>query len=176
MSEAVFCIVPTEEHACVIVDALKIAGFQSRDISALLPDVTGSTSIAYKNDTKAAEGVSTGAGTGALLGGALGWLTGIGALAIPGLGAFIAAGPIMAMLSGAAVGGGMGGMVGGLIGWGIPEYEAQQYETNLREGNILLSVHARNKEEAKNAEAIFKDLGAYDIRRVHEVKAMASRK
>src|SRR5580704_8490293 len=132
MSEAVFCIVPTEEQAAVIVDALKIAGFQNKDVSALLPDVSGSQNVAYKNDTKAAEGVSAGTSTGAVLGGALGWLTGIGALAIPGLGPFIAAGPIMALLSGAAIGGGVGGVVGGLIGWGIPEYEAKGYETNLR--------------------------------------------
>ncbi len=173
MSEAVFCIVPTEEQAGTIVDALKLAGFHSRDISALLPDINGSQNVAYKNDTKAAEGVSTGGSTGAILGGALGWLTGIGALSIPGLGPFIAAGPILAMLSGAAIGGGVGGLVGGLIGWGIPEYEAKRYETNLRSGNILLSVHVKNGEEAKRVESIFKDLGAYDVRRTAEVPTTA---
>ncbi len=170
MSEAVFCIVPTEERASTIVDALKLAGFQTKDVSALLPDAYGSQNVAYNNNTKAAEGISTGTGTGAMLGGALGWLTGIGALAIPGLGAFIAAGPIMALLSGAAIGGGVGGLVGGLLGWGIPEYEAKRYETDLREGNILLSVHTRTSDEAKKAEAIFKDLGAHDIKRSIEAR------
>ena len=174
MSEAVLGIVSTEKQAAVIVDTLKSAGFKSNDISALLPDLYGSQSMAYKNDTKAAEGVTAGVGTGAMLGGALGWLTGIGALVIPGLGSFIAAGPIMAMLSGAAIGGSMGGLVGGLIGWGIPEYEAKQYENKLRLGNILLSVHTQNLDQIKKAEAIFKELGAYDISRSAEIKIPTS--
>ncbi len=175
MSDAIYCIVPTEEDAAAIVDALKIAGFQNKDISILLPDTNGGQNIGYKNDTKAPEGVAAGAGAGALLGGALGWLTGIGAIAIPGVGPFIAAGPIMSILSAAAVGGGMGGLVGGLIGWGMPEYEAQQYENNLRSGNILLCVHSRNSEEAKKAESLFNELGGYDVKRTAEVRPKVSR-
>src|SRR5205807_9076492 len=114
----------------------------SNDISVLLPDKTGTRDFAHEKGTKAPEGAVTGAGTGGILGGALGWLAGIGAIAIPGLGPFIAAGPIMAALSGAAIGASAGGILGTLVGMGIPEYEAKRYESKIREGRILLSVHS----------------------------------
>src|SRR4029077_10938153 len=91
---------------------------------------------------KAPEGATTGAGTGVVLAGAMGWLLGIGAIAIPGLGPFIAAGAIMAALAGAGVGGAVGGITGALIGMGIPEYEAKRYEGRVKDGGILLSVHS----------------------------------
>src|SRR5206468_4762230 len=103
---------------------------------------TGTKDFAHEKHTKAPEGATTGAGTGAVVGGALGWLAGIGALAIPGLGPFIAAGPIMAALAGAGVGGTVGGVTGALIGLGIPEYEAKRYEGRITKGGILLSVHS----------------------------------
>src|SRR5207237_8492782 len=118
------------------VDTLKTAGFRNTDISVLFPQNTGTKDFATEKHTKAPEGATTGAGTGAVLGGALGWLTGIGALAIPGLDPFIAAGPIMAALAGAGVGGALGGIVGALIGMGIPEYEAKRYEGRVKEGGI----------------------------------------
>src|SRR5271170_3424960 len=171
---AVFGIYPSYANVESGVDGLKSAGFSNRDISVLFPQSAGSKDFAHEKGTKAPEGATAGAGTGVILGGTMGWLLGICALAIPGLGPFIAAGPIMAMLSGAAIGGGVGGVVGGLIGWGIPEYEAKRYETNLRQGNILLSVHARTAEEAKKVEAIFKDRGGYDVKRTAEFKATAN--
>jgi hypothetical protein len=170
MSEAVFCIVPNEQQASHIVDSLRLAGFNSTDISILLPDKNVARDLGHEKHSKAPEGVSTGASTGALLGGALGWLTGIGALAIPGLGPFIAAGPIMSMLGGAAIGGTVGGVTGGLIGLELPEYEAKQYEGKLHDGNILLSLHTTNASHAKKAEDLFRALGAKDITRAEEAK------
>src|SRR5688572_25559195 len=131
MARAVFCTVKTILQAEDIVGRLKASGFSNRDISALMADKAGTRNFAVDNQTKAPEGAVTGAGTGAAVGGALGWLAGIGALAIPGLGPLVAAGPIMAALSGAAVGGTVGGITGGLIGMGIPEFEAKRYEGQI---------------------------------------------
>ena len=145
------------------VDGLKVAGFSNADISALFPENSGTRDFATEKNTKAPEGATTGAGTGALLGGGLGWLVGIGALAIPGLGPFIAAGPIMAALAGAGVGGAVGGLTGALIGMGIPEYEAKRYEGRVKDGGILVSVHCDTSEEIKQAKAILERTGAQDI-------------
>src|SRR5579864_3651949 len=136
------------------VEALKGAGFSNTDVSALFPENKGTKDFAHEKNTKAPEGATTGAGTGALLGGALGWLAGIGALAIPGLGPFIAAGPIMAALAGVGVGGAVGGMTGALIGMGMPEYVAVRYEGRVRKGGILLSVHTDSSEWKKRAKDI----------------------
>lgn len=163
MSQAVFCIARTEAQAISIVNRLKTAGFSNNDISVLLPDKTGTKDFAHEQHTKAPEGAAAGAGTGGLLGGAIGWLAGIGALAIPGLGPFIAAGPIMAALSGAAAGAALGGLAGMLIGMGIPEYEAKRYEGKIKEGNILISVHTDNNTERARARQIFDEAGAEDI-------------
>src|SRR3954467_12506788 len=150
-NKSVFCISRDEAQACNIVDNLKTGGFSNNDISVLLPDKTGTREFAHEKGTKAPEGAITGVGTGGVLGGVLGWLAGIGALAIPGIGPFIAAGPIMAALSGAAIGATAGGVVGALVGMGIPEYEAKRYEGKVREGNILISVHADNAREIERA-------------------------
>lgn len=163
MAKAVFCIAKNYAQAERIVDSLKSAGFSPTDISVLLPDKEGTRDFAHEKHTKAPEGAATGAGTGGVLGGALGWLAGIGALAIPGLGPFVAAGPIMAALSGAAVGATVGGITGALVGMGIPEYEAKQYEGKIREGNILISVHSDNSTETDRAKTIFQKAGAHDI-------------
>jgi len=161
--KSVFCLARDDAHAMRIVDDLKSAGFSNNDISVLLPDKGSTREFAHEKGTKAPEGAVTGAGTGGVLGGVLGWLVGIGALAIPGLGPFIAAGPIMAALSGAAVGATAGGLVGALVGMGIPEYEAKRYETRLREGKVLLSVHSENSDETRRAKEIFERAGAEDI-------------
>lgn len=160
---AVFGIASTGIQAERIANALKAAGFAGNDISVLFPDKTGTRDFAHEQHTKAPEGAATGAGTGGLLGGGLGWLVGIGSLAIPGVGPFIAAGPIMAALGGAAVGAAVGGLTGALVGLGIPEYEAKQYEGKIREGNILISVHAEDGKEVSRAKEIFKREGAHDI-------------
>lgn len=161
---AIFCLANSETQAVNIVTRLRSAGFSSNDISVLLPDRAGTRDFAHEQHTKAPEGAVTGVGAGGVLGGALGWLVGIGALAIPGLGPFIAAGPIMAALSGAAVGAAVGGVTGALIGMGVPEYEAKLYEGKLKEGKILLSVHAEDSDEVSRAKAIFEDEGATDVK------------
>lgn len=171
MAKAVFCIAKTETQAISIVDQLKAAGFSGNDISVLFPDKSGTRDFAHERNTKAPEGAATGAGAGGVLGGALGWLMGVGALAIPGLGPFIAAGPIMAALGGAAAGAALGGVTGALVGLGIPEYEAKQYEGKLREGNILISVHAEDSTERNRAKTIFERAGADDISSSGEARA-----
>ena len=145
------------------VDALKVAGFRASDISVLMSDSSSTKEFAHEKQTKAPEGAATGAGTGAVIGGTLGWLAGIGALAIPGVGPLIAAGPIMAALAGAGVGGAVGGISGALIGLGIPEYEAKRYEGLVKNGGILLSVHSDNSEWSTKAKSILQRMGAQDV-------------
>ena len=161
--KSVFCIATSRDQADRIVDHLKAANFSNNDISALFPDKGTTRDFAHEKSTKAPEGAVAGASTGGIVGGALGWIAGIGALAIPGVGPFIAAGPIIAALSGAAVGAAVGGIAGGLIGLGIPEIEAKRYEGKVKEGNILLSIHTENSEEINRAKDIFTHAGAHDI-------------
>ncbi|MBL9167568.1 MAG: DUF3341 domain-containing protein [Verrucomicrobiales bacterium] len=161
--KSVFCISSSREQADRIVDQLKAAHFSNNDISVLFPDKGTSRDFAHEKNTKAPEGAVAGAGTGGVVGGALGWIVGIGALAIPGVGPFIAAGPILAALSGAAIGAAAGGIAGGLIGLGIPELEAKRYEGKVKEGNMLLSVHTENSAEITRAKDIFTQAGAQDI-------------
>lgn len=163
MSKSVLCIVHSEAQAARIVDDLRAAGFSNNDISALFPDKQSTRDFAHEQATKAPEGAATGVATGGLLGGALGWLAGIGSLAIPGLGPLIAAGPIVATLSGAAAGAGLGGITGALVGYGIPEFEAKRYEGKVKGGNILLSVHTENGDQVTKAKEIFKRAEAEDI-------------
>src|ERR1700726_3366136 len=168
---AVFGIYPNYASVENGVDGLKAAGFSNRDISVLFPQTAGSKDFAHEKGTKAPEGATAGAGTGVVLGGAMGWLMGIGALAIPGLGPFIAAGPIMAMLAGAGVGGAVGGVAGALVGMGIPEYEAKRYEGRVKDGGILLSVHSDSSDWTKKAKQILKRTGAQDISSSGEASA-----
>jgi hypothetical protein len=168
---AVFGIYPTREATEMAVDALRAASFRSEDISALFPDNTGTKDFAMDKSTKAPEGAATGATSGAVVGGVLGWLTGIGLIAIPGIGPFIAAGPIMAALAGVGAGGVAGGVIGALVGMGIPEYEAKRYEGRVKHGGILLSVHCDNHDWVKRAEEILKRTGAEDISSSGEASA-----
>ena len=163
MAKAVFCIAKSEEQAVHIVNQLKEAGFSNNDVSVLLPDRAGSRDFAHEQHTKAPEGAATGAVAGGVAAGVLGWLVGIGSLAIPGVGPLIAAGPIVAALSGAAAGGAVGGMVGALVGLGVPEYEAKQYEGKIKDGNILISVHTEDSKERSVAKEIFDRAHASDI-------------
>jgi hypothetical protein len=163
MAKSVFGIAKTEEQAIRIANDLRTAGFSANDISVLFPDKRSTRDFAHEQHTKAPEGAVSGGVAGGVIGGALGWLVGIGSLAIPGIGPFIAAGPILAALGGVAAGGTVGGIVGALIGLGIPEYEAKRYEGKIREGNILISVHADNSDEISRAKDIFKNAGAEDI-------------
>src|ERR1700716_2774311 len=160
---AIFGIYKTVTQAEQAVDRLLAAGFSNNDISVLMPDSQSSKEFAHKKDTKAPEGTTTGVAAGGAIGGTLGLLAGIGALAIPGLGPFIAAGPIMGALAGLGAGAATGGLIGALVGMGIPEYEAHRYEGRVKDGGILVSVHCDNSEWVGKAEKILESAGAKDI-------------
>ena len=168
---AVFGIYTSRGAAEEAVDHLRTAGFRSEDVSVLFPENLGNKDFAHEKNTKAPEGATTGGVSGAVIGGTLGWLAGIGALAIPGIGPFIAAGPIMGLLGGMGVGGAVGGITGALVGMGIPEYEAKRYEGRIREGGILLSVHADDSDWTKRARQILESTGAHDIGSTSEAGA-----
>ena len=174
--KAIVGLVSSYAAAEQTVADLRRSGFTSDDVSVLFPDTRGTRDFAYENNTKSPEGAAVGAGLGGALGGTIGLLAGIGALAIPGLGAFIAAGPIMAALSGAAVGAGVGGLTGALIGMGIPEIEARKYEGKIRGGNILIAVHTDNPDERKRAEGVFRTARAEDIVAIDEKTVPAQRR
>src|SRR5438309_11461494 len=168
---AAYGIFRTRNQAENAVDRLVAAGFRTEDISVLLPENVGTKDFAHEKNTKAPEGTTTGAVTGGVVGGTLGLLAGIGALAIPGLGPFIAAGPIMGLLAGAGAGGAIGGLVGSLVGMGIPEYEAKRYEGRIKAGGILLSVHCDDSEWVKRSKKILEESGAEDISSTGEASA-----
>ena len=167
---AVFGIYANVSGAELAIGDLKDAGFRVEDMSILLPENSGTKDLAFQKGTKAPEGTATGAASGAVIGGAIGWLLGIGALAIPGVGPFIAAGPIMAALAGIGVGGAVGGFTGALIGMGIPEYQAKRYEGLVKNGSILLSVHADDSKWAKLAKTVLDQTGATEISSTGESK------
>jgi hypothetical protein len=169
--KAVLCIAKSQEQADRIVTDLRGAGFSDGDISVLFPDKKRTRDFAHEKGTKMPEGAATGAATGGAIGGTLGLLAGIGALAIPGLGPFIAAGPIMAALSGAAAGAAAGGLTGALVGLGIPEYEAKQYESKLKGENFLISVHTDDSAQRTRAKEIFERNKAEDIATAGEKRA-----
>jgi hypothetical protein len=168
---AVFGIYSDRLSVETAVDELRAGGFRNTDISVLLPENLGSKDLATSKATKAPEGVTAGASSGAVIGGALGWLVGIGALAIPGLGPFIAAGPIVAALAGVGAGGVVGGVTGALIGFGIPEYEAKRYEGRVRSGGILVSVHCDDSKWSTAAKKIMERTGASDVGATSESSA-----
>ena len=168
---AVFGIYRDRASLEYAVDALRTAGFRNTDISVLFPDNPGTKDFAHEKGTKAPEGATAGGVVGGLTGGVLGWLVGIGSLAIPGLGPFVAAGPIVAALAGAGAGGAVGGLLGALVGMGVPEYEAKRYEGRIRDGGILLSVHCDNSEWTKRAKELLKETGADDVASAGEAGA-----
>ena len=160
---AVYGIYQNRVNVEKAVDTLRREGFRNTDISVLFPENASSKDFAVEKNTKAPEGAATGGGSGAVIGGTLGWLAGIGLLAIPGIGPFVAAGPIMALLAGVGVGGAVGSLIGALVGMGIPEYEAKRYEGRIKDGGILLSVHCDTPSWIKRAEDLLKSTGAEDI-------------
>jgi len=168
---SVFGIYPTRDAVTHAVDTLQAAGFRNTDISALFPDNQGNKDFAHEKSTKAPEGATTGVASGVVLGGALGWLAGIGALAIPGLGPLIAAGPILSALAGAGTGAVAGGIVGALVGMGMPEYEAKRYEGRIKHGGILLSVHCDDAAWINLGKHILETTGAEDIASSREAGA-----
>ena len=160
---AVFAVLKDRVHAEVAVDALIDSGFRTEDISVLLADNVGTKDFAHEKHTKAPEGAAAGATAGAVVGGTFGLLIGLGAITIPGLGPFIAAGPVMTALAGAGGAGVVGGLIGTLIGMGIPEYEAKRYEGLIKQGRTLLSVHCDNSDWVSRAKEVLERVGADDI-------------
>jgi hypothetical protein len=160
--KSVFCISDSEAQASELINQLKLAGFANDDISALLPDKTGSRDFAHERHTKAPEGAVAGFVIGVACA-AVGWLAGIGVVPLGGLGQLVAAGPVIAALSGAAAGAAFGGAVGALVGLGMPEYEARRYEGKIHEGNILISVHCATAPAARVAKNLFDRAGARHI-------------
>ena len=171
MKKALFGLAESEAQAVSIFNQLKVAGFSDDDISVLFPDSEATRHFAHEQHTKAPEGAAAGAGGGVVIGGALGWLVGIGTLVIPGMGPFIAAGPIMAAIAGAGTGAVAGGLIGALIGMGMPEFEAKQYEERMKGGNILISVHTEDAKERDAAKKIFEQAKAEDISYTAEARA-----
>ena len=161
--KAVFGIFDSRSALENTVDNLKLSGFRNTDISVLMPSAESTKNFAHEKATKAPEGATAGGTGGMAVGGILGWLAGIGALAIPGIGPFVAAGPIVAAIAGAGIGGAIGGVAGALVGLGIPEYEAKRYEALVREGGMLLSVHVDNDDFQHKAKDILANGGAKDI-------------
>jgi hypothetical protein len=168
---AVFGIYQTQADVEYTIDALRAEGFRNTDVSVLFPDNKGTKDFAMEKNTKAPEGTAAGATTGGVIGGVLGWLTGIGALAIPGVGPFIAAGPLVAAFSGIGLGGAIGGIAGALIGMGFPEYEAKRYEGRIKEGGILLSVHCDDGSWIARAKELLERTGAQDVASAGEAAA-----
>lgn len=162
-SRAVFGIYSSEIQAERAVNALVDDGFPSQDVSVLMPDQQSTREFAHHKDTKAPEGATAGATAGGVLGGTLGVLIGLGALAIPGVGPLLAAGPLVAGLAGLGAGGAVGGLIGAIVGLGIPEYEARRYEGRVKDGGILLSVHCETPGEILRAKEILSETGAADI-------------
>jgi tetrahydromethanopterin S-methyltransferase subunit C len=168
---AVFGIYPSTTSAETAVDRIVAAGFSNSDVSVLMADASSTKDFAHEKSTKAPEGAATGVTAGGVIGGTLGLLAGIGALAIPGVGPLIAAGPIMGALAGLGVGGAVGGLVGALVGLGIPEYEAKRYEGRVKDGGVLLSVHCDTSDEVSRAKQLLKETGADDISSSGEASA-----
>jgi hypothetical protein len=168
---AVFGIYRDRAQVEQAVDALLAEDFRAEDVSVLMPDNIGTKDFAHEKHTKAPEGATTGAVAGGVAGGTLGLLVGLGALAIPGLGPFIAAGPIMGALAGMGSGGVVGGIIGALVGMGIPEYEAKRYEGMIKEGKILISIHCDDSEWVKRAKRLLEQTGAQDISSTSEAGA-----
>jgi hypothetical protein len=168
---AVCGIYTSERYLADGVEQLRIAGFRNTDVSVLFAENAGTRDFAHEKNSKAPEGAAAGAGSGAVLGGALGWLAGMGVLAIPGMGLFVAVGPIMGLMSGVGVGGAIGGLTGALIGSGMPEYEAKRYEGRVRKGGALISVHCDNPAFEKQAKKILENSGAQYVSASEEARA-----
>lgn len=161
--QSIFCTVPDTVKAEEILRKLRSLGFTSDEVSVLFAEGGKMKALVHAKKSKAAAGAAAGVGTGGVVGAVLGWLVGIGSLAIPGVGPFIVAGPIMAALSGGAIGGAVGGLIGSLVGLGIPEIEAKKYEAKLKEGDLFISVQTRTAEDNKNVREVFQNASADNI-------------
>jgi hypothetical protein len=163
MATSIFCVAQSDDIARNIVEELEVSGVRSHDVSVLFPDTAALTNFATEQDIHVLKRTSACASAGIVLGGALAWLASIGSLSIPGIGPFIAAGPIGSALTGATVGATIGSLAGALVGLGISKIEAKRYEDKIRKGGILVSAHALNRREISRVKSIFTVEGAEDI-------------
>ena len=169
---AVFGIYAQRKECEQAAEELINVGFLPTDLSVLLPEnLANSPNVVIQKSTKAPEAAVTGAASGATIGGAFGLLAGLGALAIPGIGPFLAAGPLIGALAGVGIGGTVGGFAGALVGMGTPEYEAKRYESRLQKGGILFSVYCDTDQKAKLAREILARTGAEDVAEASESSA-----
>jgi hypothetical protein len=171
VAQAAFCVASTVRQASRIVSELRHRGFDDDAVSVLYSDTATTRDFAHTSATKAPEGAAAGAGAGGVLGAAVGWLAGIGSLSFPGLGPFIAAGPILAALGGVGFGATVGGTAGALFGYGIPEFEAKRFEGKVVGGGILVSVHVEDRRARRLAYAAFAKHGGEDIAVADEARA-----
>jgi uncharacterized membrane protein len=162
-NKAVFGLFTSQFSLEVAVEALRNQGFHNSDLSVLSPGSDSGTNFAHEQSTFSADRAATGITGGAIVGGSLGWLVGIGAIAIPGIGPLMVAGPIVAAIAGVGIGGALGGIGGALIDLGIPEDEAHLYENQIRGGATLLSVQVNDVEWERKAYDAFEMAGAEDI-------------
>ncbi len=169
MAKVISCTASNLVQLESMVQQLEGISVFSDQVSILTPEEEIKR-ISHQKNTKAPEGAAAGVSTGGVIGGVLGLLAGLGSLAIPGIGPLIAAGPILAALSGSALGAAVGGMVGTLVGLGIPEYEAKIYEKKIKEGRIFLSVHTLDSEKEKRdkIKSIMLRMEAEDISEIKE--------
>ncbi len=163
MDKAVFGIYKIRREAENAVNALRTNGFNTSEISVLLPEDMGKQDHFHLKASKIPEGAVAGASAGAVLGGTLSLLASIGTLMIPGVGPFIAAGPLLSALAGIGLGGTAGAFAGALAAYGISEVDAQRYENLLKEGRVLVSVHTDDVEASAKAKNIMEATGALEV-------------
>ena len=157
MNRRIVGVYQNGEEATLAIEELHKQGYSPEQISVIAKDREEMAEISDETGTKAPEGLATGAAAGGFLGGMAGLLAGIGVLAIPGVGPILAAGPIVATLTGAAVGAGTGGLVGGLIGMGISEEDAREYNRYVDEGRILVLVDTLPEEDPARQDGLHSD-------------------
>ncbi|MEK4235171.1 general stress protein [Paenibacillus sp. FSL H7-0714] len=172
MNKRIVGVFAAEYEASRAIEELKRQGCRTEDISIIARNSESADTLRDESGTQAPEGIATGAATGGLLGGLTGLLMGIGALAIPGIGPIIAAGPLAATLAGAAIGAGSGGLVGGLIGLGIPEEEAKRYDNYVDEGHILVMVDVEGEQKEEEVKRIFVQHNSLNTDRFEEIANM----
>jgi hypothetical protein len=165
------CVLGIYESRIAVESAIKgfkDAGFSGSQISVILPDTRtrGSKEMATETDTKAPQSVIVGPGSevgGSGVGSALGWLVGIGAVTLPGLGPVIAVGPLIVALAGIGIGRGADGFAGSLAALGLPEVDAKRFEQRLLTGEVLVAICCDSAEHFQRAREIMEITHAEDI-------------
>lgn len=151
-------------HAERALNGLRDGGFTPEQVSVIAKDSEDTRRVVENTEMGTAEAAGSGAVAGTVIGGLAGWLLGISALAIPGIGPIVGAGIIGTTLAGAGIGAAAGGLIGALTAEGIPEEDAREYEGHVKSGSILLTVHATSDEQATQARQIFEGVEGGTVR------------